>query len=176
MPPIKAQRVYGLLLVTRNKVLYFLREPDGSLTLPDGPVAEGEEEQDAVRRHVRVQTGYVVRWPEQVGGLHVVAGVPAKAYDCPITDGPAAAPGDFLTMAEALPLLRDPVMRRMALDAYSIAEEPALMPNELPEEFLPVEGIFLSDDGLRLVKEAEDGRREWRRLDPDSPTGFLQAP
>lgn len=63
---------------------------------------------------------------------------------------------------------------RMVFDGLSILEEPETGPNGVPEEMVPVEGIFASDDGLSLIEEAEGGRRTWRRLDPYTPSGYME--
>ncbi len=60
---------------------------------------------------------------------------------------------------------------RMVFDGLSILEEPERGPNGVPE---PTEGIFASDDNLYLIEEADGERRKWRRLDPHTPSGYME--
>lgn len=63
---------------------------------------------------------------------------------------------------------------RMVFDGLSILQDPIVGPNQAPPEFLPVEGIFTSEDQCFLIEEAKDQQRKWQRIDPFSPTGFIQ--
>lgn len=99
-----------------------------------------------------------------------------RGYICrvEVRSGECRVPYRFLRKEDMAALeLPDP-LRRMLLDGFSILEEPRIGPNQVDEDFLPIEGIFLSDDGLCLVEEGLDGRKEWRRLDPATPFGFYE--
>lgn len=63
---------------------------------------------------------------------------------------------------------------RMVFDGLSILEEPERGPNGVPEDMVPVEGIFASEDGLYLIEEAKGEQRKWRRLDPYTPSGYME--
>ena len=64
-------------------------------------------------------------------------------------------------------------MGRMVCDGLSLLEEPLRGPNEAPEDMLPIEGVFVSDDKCYLVDEGSDEQRKYRRLDPYGPDGFM---
>ncbi|MDB4978536.1 MAG: hydrolase [Candidatus Peribacteria bacterium] len=63
---------------------------------------------------------------------------------------------------------------RMVWDGLSLLEDPILGPNEAPEEYLPIEGVFVSDDGCFLIDETVEGQKKYPRLDPYSPTGKME--
>ena len=53
-------------------------------------------------------------------------------------------------------------------------EEPETGPNEAAAEYLPIEGVFVSEDKCYLIDETLEGQKKYRRIDPFSPTGYVQ--
>lgn len=184
----KTRGVFALILVTNEtekKILLSERQDGRGWNLPSGRVEDGEQDRDALKREVREETGLEVEVIEQVGPPHVFNDDTAVAYVCTVVGGqlvPTREAKDHWYVdkeeIKRLPLV-GPVERlgrtgRMAWDGLSILEEPTVGPNEVPDDMLPIEGIFVSDDGCLLVDETSEGRKTWPRLDPYSPTGKME--
>jgi 8-oxo-dGTP pyrophosphatase MutT (NUDIX family) len=184
----KTRGVFTLILVKNDaekKLLLSERQDGKGWNLPGGRVEEGESDFDALIREVREETGLDIEPLEQVGPLHVFNEDTAVAYVCTVTGGQLiptkeAKQHRYVDKEEIKTLtLVGPVGRlgrtgRMAWDGLSIMEEPTVGPNEVPEDMLPIEGLFASDDGCLLVDETNEGRKTWPRLDPYSPTAKME--
>ncbi len=175
---MKPAFVYGLLLIPKDRKLAVCHEGGRQYRLPGGQVEEGESEKDALSRLVEAQAGIVVTVVETIGPLYGGGGLMTQAYDCNVEGGGDVLMRDrpmevcFVTLKEFLALsVQDSVQRRMILDGFSIMDPPEIV-GESP--FGTVEGVYLSDDGTKLVEDRDDERLIYRRIDPDSPTGYME--
>lgn len=170
----KADRVYGLAPLGKPKSL-LLRSTSADpavYTLPGGLVRDGETEEEAMIRLMSEQTGYdeiiVIR---SIGPRHRFAdGTDATAYEIEILGG-QPWPDEVWVNRLSFPTLRldsESAVQQMIADGLSVMEPWTSCEHKVPEEFLPIEGIF-TDPGVDhlLVEEVSDERREWPRLTPD---------
>ncbi len=97
---------------------------------------------------------------------HRIDGYTAMLYCCDIGMPVETAQGcHYIQNAAQISLA--PVMEqflRPLLDILSILTDPVIKPNEYPDDVLPVEGIFLSDNGEAFYQETARGRYEHPRL------------
>jgi len=183
--------VFALILInfkeTGKKILLSERRDGKGWKLPGGDVNEGEDDRDALVREVRVETGLVITVIEQLGPPHVSNEGTAVAYICDIAGGyriPTKKAKQHRSVdkeeIKSLKLVGQVdqlgCMGRMTWDGLSILEDPKICPHgaDVKDEWLPIEGIFVSADGCSLVDEALEARREWPRLDPYSLTGKVE--
>lgn len=195
--------VFALILAQGTKSVLLSERADGKgWNLPGGRVEQGEDDHDALTREVREETGLEVEVLEQISEPLIFGEDTAVAYVCKVVGGQLVTTKEAVRhhfcAAEDLkagrvrinlggeatgawhPLkLVGPEGRlgrtgRMVYDGLSLMEEPIVGPNEAPAEYLPIEGVFVSDDKCYLVDETTDGQKKYRRLDPYGPDGYMQ--
>ena len=197
--------VFALITVKNvhgNFVLLSERADGKGWKLPGGAVEEGESDFDALVREVREETCLEVEVLEQVGSPLVFKDDTAVAYACTIVGGRLEPTDEAIRhhyctaddlragrirvgMSEGLgqwiplklvgPEGRLGRMGRMVWDALSILEDPQMVPNKVPNEWL-IEGVFVTEDGCFLWEETPEVQKKWPRLDPYSPSGKVEPP
>jgi ADP-ribose pyrophosphatase YjhB (NUDIX family) len=208
--------VFALILIVvdgRKTVLLSQRADGKGWNLPGGRVEPGETDYEALVREVREETGLIVEIIEQVGEPHVFGEDTALAFTCKVVGGrlieTAEAVRHYFATKEDVAAGRIRVgmnegvgmwvalklvgpegrlgrMGRMVYDGFSIMEEPVIVPNDAPADYLPITGtlltslddfpipgIFLSEDKCSLITQKSEGQKKWPRLDPFSPTGKM---
>lgn len=181
---VKTRGVFAIITEEKG-ILLSERQDDKGWNLAGGRVEEGESDFDALIREVREETGLDIEPLEQVGPPHVFNEDTAVAYVCKIIGGHMIPTNEakqhryvdkdeIMTLTLVGPVGRLGRMGRMAWDGLSILEEPTVSPNEVPEDMLPIEGVFASDDGCLLVDETNESRKTWPRLDPYTSSGIRE--
>lgn len=179
--------VFAIITIPEKgrRILINERADGKGCDLPGGGVKEGETDAEALRREVLEETGYEVHVARQVGGLHIAKDNVAVAYACVVTGGTLiptkeAPQHHWVTEDEILgldivgPTDRMGRMKRMIYDGLSLLREPECLRQDIPEEFFPIAEVRVSQDGLYLVQDDADERRQYRRLDPHSLSGFVE--
>lgn len=194
--------VFALIMSHEEKSVLLSERADGKgWNLPGGRVELGEDDHTALIREVNEETGLEVEVLEQIGEPLVFSEDTALAYACTIVGeqliptneavrhafcsqedvqagrkrvGLSEGVGQWVPLKLVGPEGRLGRMGRMVYDGFSLLEEPQTGPNDVPAEYLPIEGVFVSQDKCFLIDETFDGQKKWPRLDPFSPTGFIQ--
>jgi hypothetical protein len=63
---------------------------------------------------------------------------------------------------------------RIIWDGFSLLENAEDHLNEVATEHLPIRRIYMCKGNCHLIQETTQGQKRWPRLDPYSPTGFMQ--
>ena len=173
----KADFVYAVFVdAPRKFILLFESRQHGGWTIPGGVVRPSESEEDAAQRYAEevVLTDSEVFVLGPLGPAQILPdGKVAKAFLC-ILNGEPGIRDECDTYAQCALVNRDDVLtsirmdhaitERMIWDALSVSEEVRTLPKQVGFE---VEGHFC-DPGKEhiLVRETENERFEWPRLNP----------
>lgn len=173
------------LIMKDGKILLSKRADGKGWNLPGGGVHDGESDEDAVVREAREETGLDVTVRFQVGSGHVFNDDTAVAFLCDVVGGTltptaeAVEHGYFRREQVRDMKIVGPEGRlgrtgRMIYDGLSLLLDPVITELEGMNILRSKNGVFISEDGTCLCFESVSHRRTWRRLDPYSPTGFLE--
>lgn len=179
------RKVFAIIVQKKSLAILLSKREDGmGWNLPGGRVKEGESDAVGLVRNVREKTGLVVEVGPKIGPDHINKGEAAAAYLCFVRDGELTPSKEvkqhrYVSREEIrTPKILGPEGRlgltgRMAYDGLSLIAIPKLMVGNVENN----EDYFVSDDNCFLLKWVPGpGNRveAYRRMDPYSPTGFME--
>lgn len=182
----KVDKVFAVFLVYGKLTqLLFQRSDNEFWTLLGGTVEEMEDELDALLRHLHEEwlpSEVIIH--AQLGPVHRLQdGTTAKAFLCTIDDPSGTPAGEmhgqykeckFFSKKDVKESIAvDPAPVECAIwDGFSVMEEPQVLSKQ--EDF--EDDSIYCDPGAEhlLVREGDDARYVWRRLDPSSSSGYME--